>query len=284
MNDLRDAAEWLKSADRVLITAGAGLSAAAGFDYTDEGRFAELFPALHRAGLRARYEMIGRDLPPEYLWGFWAVHAEDVRFSPEPSPLYERLHGIVDGRDYFVMTSNVDRLFPRNGFDEDRLYTPQGDYGLYQCLTPCTRQVWPSEPIIRKALDHYDPTTGKVDPEAIPSCPNCGGEVFLNVNADGWYINDHFLPGLDRLNDWLVQTREVGDTLVVVEIGAGFNTPSVIRWPGERVTRVVPNARFIRINRDHPEVPDDLADRALAIAVDAGTAIDQLAHSSGASS
>jgi hypothetical protein len=136
VNDLRDAAEWITAADRVLITAGAGLSAAAGFDYTDRERFAELFPALHRAGFRARYEMIGRDLPPEYLWGFWAVHTEDIRFNPEPSPLYQRLRGIIDDRGYFVMTSNVDQLFSRNGFDSERIYTPQGDYGLYQCLTP----------------------------------------------------------------------------------------------------------------------------------------------------
>jgi hypothetical protein len=166
-------------------------------------------------------------LPPEYLWGFRAVHTNDIRFSPEPSPLYERLRGIVGDHDYFVMTSNVDQIFSRNGFDPDRLYTPQGDYGLYQCLTPCTREVWPSEPIIRAALDTYDPTTGKVSPEAIPSCPNCGGPVFLNVYAGTWYINDHFRPGLDRLNDWLAETRGHGDTLAIVEIGAGFNTPGV---------------------------------------------------------
>lgn len=284
MNELRDAAEWVRSADRVLITAGAGLSAAAGFDYTDGERFAELFPVLHKAGLRARYEMIGRKLPPEYLWGFWAVHTNDIRFNPEPSPLYQQLHSIVGDRDSFVMTSNVDQLFSRNGFDSKKMFTPQGDYGLYQCLTPCTREVWPSEPIIRTALEHYDRATGQVAPEAIPSCPNCGGPVFLNVYAGAWYINDHFRPGLDRLNDWLAETREGGESLAIIEIGAGFNTPGVIRWPSEQLVRGLPNARLIRINRDHPDVPDDLASRAWAIAAEAGTAIEQLAHPTGVSS
>ncbi len=86
-----EAAQWIRDADRVLITAGAGMSAAAGFDYADTKRFAELFPALHKAGLHARYEMIGLDLPPEYLWGFWAVHTDDIRFNPGPTPLYEQL-------------------------------------------------------------------------------------------------------------------------------------------------------------------------------------------------
>lgn len=284
MNDIGDAADWLAAADRVLITAGAGLSAAAGFDYTDRERFAELFPALHRLGFRARYEMIGRDLPPVLLWGFWAVHTADIRFSPGPAPLYEQLRGLVGDRDHFVMTSNVDQLFSRNGFDADRVYTPQGDYGLYQCLTPCTREVWPSEPIMRTALDQYDPTTGEVGPDAIPSCPNCGGAVFLNVYAGSWYIDDHFRPALERLDTWLTETRGSGDPLVIVEIGAGLNTPGVIRLPSEQITRALPNARLLRINRDHPDIPDDLTGRARAIATDAGTAIDRLARSSGAPS
>lgn len=282
MTDMRDAASWIADADRVLVTAGAGLSAAAGFDYTDQERFAELFPVLHQAGLRARYEMIGRDLPPEYLWGFWAVHTSDIRFNPAPSPLYQQLRGMVGDRDYFVMTSNVDQLFSRNGFDTDRMYTPQGDYGLYQCLTPCTREVWPSEPIIRAALDAYDPGTGKVAPEAIPTCPNCGGQVFLNVYAGAWYINDHFQPGLGRLNDWLAETRESGDSLAIVEIGAGFNTPGVIRWPSEQLARALPNARLIRINRDHADLPDDLVGRAFPIPANAGDAIAQITSLSGA--
>lgn len=281
MTDMQVAADWITEADRLLITAGAGLSAAAGFDYTDRERFAELFPVLRQAGVTARYEMIGRDLPPEYHWGFWAVHTNDIRFNPAPSPLYQRLRGIVGNRDYFVMTSNVDQLFARNGFAADHLYTPQGDYGLYQCLTPCTREVWPSKSIIRAALDGYDRASGKVAADAIPACPNCNGEVFLNVYAGAWYIDDHFRPGLDRLNEWLAQTRESGDSVGIVEIGAGFNTPGVIRWPSEWITRALPNAKFIRINRDHAEVPDELGTRALSVPADANDAITQLSRISG---
>lgn len=108
--------------------------------------------------------------------------------------------------------------------------------------------------------------------------------MFLNVNAGDWYINDRFQPGLDRLNDWLTQTVEHEDTLAIIEIGAGFNTPSVIRWPGEGVTRAYPNARLIRINSEYPHLPDDLQDRAWPIVTDAGTAIGQIAEILGTSS
>lgn len=76
---------WLDQADRILITAAAGLSAAAGYDYGDEDRFRELLPALHRLGLRSRY-LVGVPLPPELWWGYWAVHIDDIRFSPAPNP------------------------------------------------------------------------------------------------------------------------------------------------------------------------------------------------------
>ncbi|MGV3712874.1 hypothetical protein [Pseudolysinimonas sp.] len=273
--DLAAAAGWLANADRILIAAGAGLSAAAGFDYGDEVRFEELFPALHSVGFRRRYELIGYPLPPGHQWGFWAVHVDDIRFGSEPVPLYTALREMVGERRHFVITSNVDQLFARNGFDSKTIFTPQGDYGLVQCLTPCTRDVWSSKEIIERALEYYDPGTGTTSPAGVPSCPNCGGSVSLNVYAGHWYINDHFEAGRLAANDWLEEGRD-RESLVVVEIGAGFNTPGVIRWPVERIMQHDSKARLIRINPDHPDVPEALADRSASIELGAVDAIAQL--------
>lgn len=249
---------WLDEADRVLIAAGAGLSAAAGYDYGDTRRFAELFPVLHGMGLRARYQLIGMPLPPRLLWGYWSVHVDDIRFDPAPNPLYSRLRELVGRRDHWVFTSNVDGLFARNGFAD--VWSPQGDYGRYQCETPCTRETWESRPIVEAALETYDPATGEVS--AVPSCPRCGGAVFLNVHKGPEYVADHHVPDGQRLRRWLTGEGK----LLVVEIGAGFSTPSVVRWPVESLVRSVPGARLVRINRDDAEVPADLD--ALAVRAD----------------
>ena len=241
---------WLGESDRVLIAAGAGLSAAAGYDYSDTARFAELFPALRRRGLSARYQLIGLPLPPRLLWGYWAVHVQDIRFGPASNPLYTRLREVVGAGDHFVLTSNVDGLFARNGFAD--VWSPQGDYGRYQCETPCTRKTWESRPIVEAALAGYDAESGETS--AVPSCPRCGGAVFLNVHKGPEYVPDHYEPAGRRLRSWL---RGAG-RLLVVEIGAGYSTPSVIRWPVESLVRGVPGARLVRINRDHAEVPGDL--------------------------
>ncbi|MGV2984325.1 hypothetical protein ACNPNP_11540 [Microbacterium sp. AGC85] len=271
-----DALDWIRKADRILIGAGAGLSAAAGYDYGDTGRFGELFPALASAGFTARYELIGHPLPPRHLWGYWPVHVNDIRLGIEPNPLYQKLRTMVGDREYFVMSSNVDALFTRNGFDRDRVYTPQGDYALYQCLTPCTRQVWDARPIIESALRDYDPATGQTSEAAIPVCRNCGGDVFLNVYAGAWYINDHFQPQLERLNQWMREGIEGQHTTAIIEIGAGFNTPGVIRWPIERIAAHLPDTRLIRINRDHSGVPASLAENAASLHGDAAELIQHI--------
>lgn len=255
---LDDAIGWLRQADRVLFSAGAGLSAAAGYDYADSARFHELFPALAKHGFSARYQLIGQPLPDRLLWGFWAVHVTDIRLGSEPNALYQSLRSLVAERPYAVMTSNVDMLFARNGFTTNAFYTPQGDYALYQCLTPCTRKVWDARPVIEKVLADYDATTGMTSLDAVPACPNCGGKVHLNVYAGAWYINDHFQPGLEAVNEFLRDTAAREESLAILEIGAGFNTPGVVRWPDEQLARNLPNTRLIRINPDHPGVPADL--------------------------
>ncbi|WP_333740352.1 NAD-dependent protein deacetylase of SIR2 family [Streptomyces sp. IBSBF 2806] len=279
VSDLDAAAEtvrgWLESADRVLVTAGAGLSAASGYDYGDTVRLKELFPALYRMGLRSRY-IVGVQLPPALWWGYWAVHIDDIRYSPAPNPLYQRLRTLVGDKDHWVMTSNVDALFPRNGFAADRVFTPQGDYGRYQCTTPCTPVTWDSKPVIDRLLSAYDPDTGAVtDSDALPRCPNCGGDVEINVRIGPEFVDAPYLPTGRRLQKWLNEAS-TDARLLILEFGAGFNTPGVIRHPGEHLTRHFPQARLVRVNPAHPDVPSDLKGRALPVPAGADHLLDAL--------
>lgn len=263
--DFKRARTWLDEADHLLIAAGAGLSAAAGYDYGDEDRVRELFPALHALGLRSRY-LVGVPLPADMMWAYWAVHINDIRFGPGPSPVYRRLRTLVGSTDHWVMTSNVDAWFARSGFDPERVFAPQGDYGRYQCVRPCTRETWPIKPLVDRLLAACDLVGGTItDPTALPTCPNCDGEVFPHVRVGPEFIDDDLMPAGHELSQW-IRALPDEEELVVLEIGAGFNTPGVIRWPAERVTESRPHTRLIRINEGHPDTPDRLADRALSFA------------------
>ncbi|MFD9037587.1 NAD-dependent protein deacetylase of SIR2 family [Streptomyces bottropensis] len=266
---------WLEEADRVLIAAGAGLSAAAGYDYGDTERFRELLPALYRLGLRSRY-LLGAPLPADMMWGYWAVHIDDIRYGPGPNPLYRTLRELVGERDHWVMTSNVDALFARNGFEPDRVFTPQGDYGRLQCTVPCSRETWAGGPFLDAILAAYDRESGRVtDPEALPRCPRCGGDVFPNIRVGPEFVDDAYLPAGRRLGKWL-DDAPADSALLVVEIGAGFNTPGVIRRPMENLVRHTPRARLVRINPAHPDVPSDLGTRALSVPLGADRLLDGL--------
>ncbi|MFF2050568.1 hypothetical protein ACFVU2_03110 [Leifsonia sp. NPDC058194] len=176
-------------------------------------------------------------------------------------------------KEHFVVTSNVDALFLRNGFDPDLVYTPRGDYGLFQCSTPCTRQVWDSTDVIARALAGYDPETGATSESAVPVCPNCGGAVQLNVNGGRWFVDDHFEFERESLRRWLQPAADNGENLVVLEIGSGFRTPEVIRRPLESIAAALPSSRLIRVSSGHPEVPAHLAARSASLNGDAAQVI-----------
>ncbi|MEK8026852.1 hypothetical protein [Pseudaquabacterium rugosum] len=267
---------WLGDAEAVLIAAGAGMSAAAGLDYGDRRRFAELFPALLPLGLRARYELIGRtDLPEALFWPFWARHVADICFGPRDDPPYRDLQALTRQHDRFVLTSNVDSLFERNGFDAGHIHTPQGDYRLMQCARACTPQVWPSEPQLRRVLAATDAQTQRlVDRSALPRCPVCSGPVFLNVRIDGYFIEQPHAESGQRLARWLADQQ--ARRLLILEIGAGFNTPSVIRWPCEGLAARRPNTKLARLNLTHSALQSPLGERGLSITGDAGEVLARL--------
>jgi len=266
---------WIREADRVVIGAGSGLSAAAGLDFGDEADFASRFPALVRRGLKAAYEMIGySDLSEAAFWGFWAVHVTQMRFADGRNPVYEGLLRLVEGKDCFVLTTNADAMFVRNGFDPERVWSIQGDYAFLQCLRPCTTEVWPSAPVLQRASSAIDPETQEVaDPECIPRCIRCGGSVFLNVRGGDWFVDEPYQPQMARWQDWF-RGAASSERLLLVDIGTGFNTPSVVRWPMERIALKEPAARFVRINLHHADLPRSLGRRGLSVAAGAREAID----------
>lgn len=260
--------EWLDDAEAVLIGAGAGLSVAAGIDYGDEADFKSVFPVLHAQGFRARYQFIGRTgLSPAQHWAYWATHVNDVRFRERHGEVYATLKTLTEGKDTFVLTSNVDAMFERHGFDGEKLFTPQGDYALMQCKRPCQQRVWLSQPIIEQLLPSIDPVTFEVtDLSLLPKCLNCGGEVFLNVRADARFVEKPYVPQSKRFRAWVEQNAK--KKLLLLEIGAGFNTPGVVRWQMEGLTAAIDHSRFIRINRDDASVPDRIAARSLSLQMD----------------
>lgn len=261
--------DLLSDAQSVLVTAGSGLSAAAGIDYTDTVYFARHFPGMVRRGFQMQAELVGySQWSPELKWGYLAANAHHVRFMVGQRPVYQMLRQLVEEKDYFVYTSNADGMFEKNGFDRERIFTPQGDYALMQCQKPCSKAIWESKPILEKILPAIDPQTQEVtDRSALPRCPNCGGDTMLNVNGGYWFIEKPYQDQEKKLHNWIEAT--VNGRLLIIEIGAGFNTPVVVRWPNEHLVANHPDANLIRIDLSHPQVPKEIRHKSITMKADA---------------
>ena len=139
----------IDAADAIVIGAGAGLSTSAGFDYDGE-RFRQHFSDFEKEyGFHDMYA--GGFYPyatPEEYWAYWSRYILINRYGDAPKPVYNDLRRLVEGREYFVLTTNVDHCFQKAGFDKKRLFYTQGDYGLWQCATPCHQKTYDNEAIV----------------------------------------------------------------------------------------------------------------------------------------
>ncbi|PSW06765.1 NAD-dependent protein deacetylase of SIR2 family [Photobacterium lipolyticum] len=262
---VKPCAELIQSADAVLIGAGAGLTAAAGINYTDTKKFADIFPGWVKKGFTMQYQLMGYPYWTQVeQWGYYAVHLDYVYFQQKNNALYQQLRQLIGDKDYFVMTSNVDQMFHKNGFDRSRIYSPQGSYGKIQCTKPCTHEVWDIEPYFQKmqqALDPADQVLTKED--AVPCCPNCGGTMFINARIDGSFIEAPYKDEYQRLMKWLEKNSK--NKIVLLETGAGYNTPTVIRMPMENLASVLPSSTLIRVNMEHAEVSKEIEHKSISI-------------------
>lgn len=181
--------EKLDTADAIVLGAGAGLSASAGFTY-DGKRFDQNFSDF--AAKYGFHDMYTGGFYPyptlEEFWAYWSRQIFLNRYQDIPSPVYETLLRLIDGKDYFVLTTNVDHCFQKAGFDKQRLFYTQGDYGLFQCSVPCHQATYDNEASIRQMIAEQKDM--RIPSQFIPKCPVCGKPMTTNLRCDNTFVED----------------------------------------------------------------------------------------------
>lgn len=264
----------IDSADAIVIGAGAGLSTSAGFKYDGE-RFHKYFADFHaRYGFTDMYS--GGFYPyktPEEYWAYWSRYIFLNRYTDAPNNLYNRLYELIKDKDYFVITTNVDHQFQKAGFDKKRLFYTQGDYGLFQCSVPCCRETFDNEHIIIKMCEQQHDM--KIPSELIPVCPNCGAPLTMNLRADDKFVeNNGWHNAAERYENFL-RTRG-NQKILFLELGVGYNTPVIIKYPFWQMTAKNPKAVYACINYGDAVCPAELKEQSICIDSDIGTVIDEL--------
>ena len=253
----------IETADTVVIGAGAGLSTAAGFVYTGE-RFHSLFGDFEKKyGFHDMYS--GGFYPYETLeehWAYWSRYTYFNRYADPPKSTYADLLKIIKDKDYFVITTNVDHCFQKAGFDKKRLFYTQGDYGLFQCSEPCCQETFENEDAVRRMMAEQKDM--RIPPELVPMCPHCGKPLTMNLRSDDKFVEDAGWHQAAARYENFLRTRISGQILFL-ELGVGYNTPGIIKYPFWQMTYQNPRAVYACVNCWEAACPKEIATRSICI-------------------
>lgn len=260
--------EALDSANAVVIGAGAGLSTSAGLTYSGE-RFEKNFGDFkEKYGIRDMYS--GGFYPfgtLEEYWAWWSRHIMVNRYEKAPKPVYDDLRKLVEGKDYFVLTTNVGHQFQLAGFDKEQLFYTQGDYGLWQCSKPCHQETYDNVETVRQMI--AEQRDMKVPTELVPRCPVCGRPMTMNLRCDGTFVQDKGWYAAQVCYQEFLSEHEDGQVLFL-ELGVGMNTPVIIKYPFWKYTRQNPNAVYACVNLGQAVCPEEIQKQSICIDGDIG--------------
>ncbi|MBD5146762.1 MAG: Sir2 silent information regulator family NAD-dependent deacetylase [Ruminococcus sp.] len=256
----------LNAADAVVIGAGAGLSTAAGFTYTGE-RFEKYFSDfIEKYGFTDMYS--GGFYPfetPEEHWAYWSRYIYCNRYTDVDNGVYKRLFGLVKDKDYFVLTTNVDHRFQKAGFDKKRLFYTQGDYGLFQCSAPCHNETYDNEEAVRRMF--AEQKNMRVPAELVPKCPKCGKPMTMNLRADDKFVQDEgWYKASERYCKFIGDHENTN--ILFLELGVGYNTPAIIKFPFWQMTAENPRAVYACVNFGEAFCPEEISAQSICLNAD----------------
>ncbi len=267
-------AERVSEAECVVVGAGAGLSTAAGFTY-DGGRFRQYFSDFEKKyGFHDMYSGSFYPFPTaEERWAYMSRMIWVNRYQSPPKPVYEELYNLVKDKDYFVLTTNVDHCFQKAGFAKERLFYTQGDFGLFQCSLPCRQETFDNEDAVREMLRTQKDM--RIPSELVPHCLHCGRPMTMNLRADGTFAEDEGWHRAQERYHSFLQTRE-GKRVLFLELGVGYNTPVIIKFPFWQAVKENPRAFYACVNMGEAYCPQEIAQRSVCIDGDIGEVLQNL--------
>ncbi len=264
----------VEKADAVMIGAGAGLSTSAGLTYSGE-RFTKTFGDFQaKYGIQDMYS--GGFHPFETLeeyWAWWSRHIMVNRYERAPGPVYDALLKLVEGKDHFVLTTNVDHQFQLAGFDKKRLFYTQGDYGLWQCTRPCHQGTYDNETVVRRMW--AEQRDMRVPSELVPHCPRCGRPMTMNLRSDDTFVQDEdWYAAARRYEDFVRRHKDCA--ILYLELGVGMNTPGIIKYNFWRQVRQNRKAKYVCINQGQSCAPREIEKQSLCMDADIGAILSEL--------
>jgi NAD-dependent SIR2 family protein deacetylase len=266
--------EKIKNADAIIIGAGAGLSTAAGVNYGTIN-FNSLFPELVKTyGFTDMYTSSFYNFDTEEeRWSYWSKHINYLCLNMKATNTYQKLYKLVKNKNYFVITTNVDRQFLKAGFNQNKVFEIQGTLTKIQCAKACHNKLYDNTNLVKEMLKQdYN---CKIPSSLVPKCPICSGPMEVNLRKDNFFVEDDYWEEHNNSYESFI-TKNKNKKILFLEFGAGFNTPGIIRYPFERLTYKLDNSFLIRINDKFASVPNNIKNKSLEVQGDINEVIECL--------
>lgn len=170
---------------------------------------------------------------------------------------YQALKGLVEGKNYFIVTTARDGRIFHVLPDTARITAPCGNINWVQCPDACTKDIWEKGEV----KDGH--------------CPHCGKELVPNTIACENYTEEGYLPQWKKYQEWLAHT--LNRSLLILELGVDFQTPTVIRWPFEKTAFFNRKSHMYRVNQKFYQITEELKERAFPVNMDSVDFIRKLA-------
>lgn len=273
MIDIAKIKKCIEDADAIIIGAGAGLSTSAGINYGKED-FKKNFPELvEKYGMTDMYSSSFYEFSTEEeRWSYWAKHINYL-YNIEAKNVYKNLYKLVQDKNYFVITTNVDGQFLKAGFDKEKVFEVQGSLSKIQCAVGCHNKLYNDLDMIDNMIK--EDVDCKVPKNLVPICPVCNGKMELNLRKDAFFVEDDNWHKLNDIYENFIEDNK-NKKLLLIELGVGFNTPGIIRFPFERMTLEFKNTTLLRVNDKYSDVAFEIQNKTISVNIDCNEFLNEL--------
>lgn len=254
--NIKDLEEEIRNADKIVVGIGAELSAKKWIPY-DDIRILNYFKSI---GFH-KYECVLNE-QDEYSIYLRELYYNYYLIKEGRLEAYDYLDNILEGKDYFIITSNTDDLIYHSGLQKERITAPCGSIQLMQCGQACQHQLFESTSLLYAQIKEYE-TTGERNKI---SCGNCKKPLTFNIRTQETkanYIEEGYLSSWNQYTAWLQRT--LNTKLLVLELGEGFQNPSLFRLPFEKIVFFNKQAKLIRVHETLYQTGEEIRDKSIPV-------------------
>ncbi len=264
----------IEEADAIIIGAGIGLSFSANLKYGTKN-FAKTFPGfVKRYNFTDLYSSSFYNFnSEEEKWSYWIKHIKYIYTDVPAMPLYKKLYKMFNTKNYFIITTTVDRQFLKAGFPEEKVFEIDGCLSKNQCTKFCQKKVFDNTNIIRKLLN--EDREVKIPSKMVPKCPNCGAPTAVNIRQNNVFIeDDNWFDHNEAYKNFIAANKD--KKIVFLELGTDLNKHKKIRDMFEEEVSKLNKATLIRINEYYHDIPNNIKDKTIVIKENLKTALKEL--------